>query len=169
MHFGGYTYRCGGIWGGPASEDCARAGLEGVLRDLHREPSGVRLFRFSQLPTPAFARSKKFRPPRNEMVIERGGCACYSSLPFVAAARTAESRLRMLGNGKTPVATSDEQLLSVLALLEECRAVLQSGGSRDTAQLISVAILDLRMKLNRISDAELKALCEAMLPDEAPD
>ncbi len=75
----------------------------------------------------------------------------------------------MLGNGKTPVANSDEQLLSVLALLEECRTVLQSGGSRDTAQLISVAILDLRMKLNRISDAELKALCEAMLPDEAPD
>ena len=65
---------------------------------------------------------------------------------------------------------SDEQLLSVLATLEECRAVLLAGGSRDTAQLVSVAILELRMKLNRISDAELKALCEAMLPDEVrPD
>jgi len=69
----------------------------------------------------------------------------------------------------TPVSNSDEQLLSVLATLEECRAVLQDGGSRDTAQLISVAILELRMKLNRIGDEELKALCEAMLPDEARD
>jgi hypothetical protein len=67
----------------------------------------------------------------------------------------------------TPVSNSDEQLLSVLATLEECRAVLQDGGSRDTAQLISVAILELRMKLNRIGDEELKALCEAMLPEEA--
>ena len=68
------------------------------------------------------------------------------------------------------MANSDEQLLSVLATLEECRAVLLAGGSRDTAQLVSVAILELRMKLNRISDTELKALCEAMLPDEVrPD
>lgn len=67
----------------------------------------------------------------------------------------------------TTVSNSDEQLLSVLATLEECRAILQDGGSRDTAQLISVAILELRMKLNRIGDEELKALCEAMLPDEA--
>jgi hypothetical protein len=57
-------------------------------------------------------------------------------------------------------------LLSVLATLEECRAALLAGGSRDTAQLVSVAILELRMKLNRIGDVELRALCEAMLPDE---
>ena len=61
---------------------------------------------------------------------------------------------------------SDEQLLSVLATLEECRTVLASSGSRDTAQLVSVAILELRMKLNQISDAELKALCEEMIPGE---
>jgi hypothetical protein len=30
-----------------------------------------------------------------------------------------------------------------------------------------VAILELRMKLNRIADSELKALCDAMTPDEA--
>ena len=64
------------------------------------------------------------------------------------------------------MANSDEQLLSVLATLEECRAALLAGGSRDTAQLVSVAILELRMKLNRIGDVELRALCEAMLPDE---
>jgi hypothetical protein len=64
------------------------------------------------------------------------------------------------------VANSDEQLLSILATLEECRAALLAGGNRDTAQLVSVAILELRMKLNRIGEAELKALCEEMLPDE---
>jgi len=37
------------------------------------------------------------------------------------------------------------------------------GGDRDTAQLLSVAILELRIKLNQIDDSELKALCDAML------
>ena len=62
---------------------------------------------------------------------------------------------------------SDEQLLEVLATLEECRAALRLDGRLDTAQLVSVAILDLRMKLNRIGDSELKALCEEIMrPDE---
>ena len=65
------------------------------------------------------------------------------------------------------MANSDEQLLAVLARLEDCRTALTACGDRETAQLVSVAILDLRMKLNRIGDAELKALCEEMLPDEA--
>jgi len=64
--------------------------------------------------------------------------------------------------GSTPVANSDENLLSVLAKLEECRASLLAGGSRETAELVSVVILELRMKLNEIDDAELKALCEEM-------
>jgi hypothetical protein len=64
------------------------------------------------------------------------------------------------------VANSEEQLVAVLARLEECRAALIAGGNRETAQLVGVAMLDLRMKLNRIGDAELKALCEEMLPDE---
>ena len=51
---------------------------------------------------------------------------------------------------------SDEHLLSVLEMLEECRAVLRESGRDETAQLVSVAILDLRMKLNQIGDAELK-------------
>ena len=37
------------------------------------------------------------------------------------------------------------------------------NGDRDTAQLVSVAILELRIKLNRIEDLELKALCDAVL------
>ena len=69
---------------------------------------------------------------------------------------------------KTPVANSEERLHSVRATLEECRAVLIESGNRETAQLVSVAILELRMKLNRVADSELKALCDAMLPDEAP-
>jgi hypothetical protein len=66
------------------------------------------------------------------------------------------------------VANSEERLHSVLATLEECRAVLIESDNRETAQLVSVAILELRMKLNRVADSELKALCDAMLPDEAP-
>ena len=61
-----------------------------------------------------------------------------------------------------PVSNSDEQLLAVLAMLEECRSALAASGNRDTAHLVSVAALDVRMKLNRIGDAELKLLCDAM-------
>lgn len=65
-----------------------------------------------------------------------------------------------------PVSNSDEQLLAVLATLEECRAALAAGGNRDSAHLVSVAALDIRMKLNRIGDAELKQLCDAMAAKE---
>ena len=62
---------------------------------------------------------------------------------------------------------SDKQLLSILATLEGCRAALRLDGNGDTAQLVSVAILDLRTKLRGVSDTELKALCEGiMLADE---
>ena len=65
------------------------------------------------------------------------------------------------------MANSDEQLHSVLASLEESRAALRASGKDDTAQLVAVAILDLRMKLGRVADSELKALCdEIMLADE---
>lgn len=65
---------------------------------------------------------------------------------------------------------SDEQLLEILASLDHCREALRLDGQLDTAQLVSVAILDLRMKLNRIGDAELKALCDEIVAstDERP-
>ena len=66
------------------------------------------------------------------------------------------------------MANSEERLRSVLATLEECRAALVDSSNRETAQLVSLAILELRMKLNRIADTELKALCDAMLPDDVP-
>jgi hypothetical protein len=69
---------------------------------------------------------------------------------------------------KALVANSERKLHSILATLEECRAGLVAGASRETAQLVSVAILELRMKLNRIPDAELKAFCDAIMPADAP-
>jgi hypothetical protein len=69
---------------------------------------------------------------------------------------------------KTLVASSEETLHSVLAALEQCRAVLTDSADRETAQLLSVAILQLRMKLNQVSDLDLKALCDAMVPDDDP-
>ena len=65
--------------------------------------------------------------------------------------------------------SSDEQLLSVLATLEQCRTALRQARKDDTAQLVSMAILDLRMKLGHIGDAELKALCEQILLSNASD
>jgi hypothetical protein len=69
---------------------------------------------------------------------------------------------------KTLVANSEERLQSIVTTLEECRAALVGSSNRETAQLVSVAILQLRMKLNRVADSELKALCDAMTPDDEP-
>ena len=69
---------------------------------------------------------------------------------------------------ETLVANSEERLHSILATLEQCRAGLIDSAHRETARLVSVAILELRMKLNRIAESELKALCDALLPDDAP-
>jgi hypothetical protein len=62
----------------------------------------------------------------------------------------------------------EEELKDVLATLEQCQTALVRNGDRDTAQLVSVAILELRIKLNRIEDSELKALCDAMLREVDP-
>lgn len=57
-------------------------------------------------------------------------------------------------------------MVSILEKLEACRASLLAGGNRDSAHLVSVAILDVRMRLHRIGDAELRALCDEMLADD---
>ena len=88
----------------------------------------------------------------------------------MAWARSLPFHLPGSATGNTLVPNSEERLHAVLTTLEECQAVLVSGGDRDTAQLLSVAILELRIKLNRIEDSELKALCDAMLREaEAAD
>lgn len=78
------------------------------------------------------------------------------------ADRIAPALTRTLGHGKTLVSHSERQLHSVLAALEKCRTALLVNADPETAQLLSLAILQLRMKLNRIGDTELKALCDAM-------
>jgi hypothetical protein len=64
------------------------------------------------------------------------------------------------------VANSDQRLHSIAAALEECRTDLVRSSNSETAQLVSLAILQLRMKINRIGDAELRDLCDAMAPDD---
>jgi hypothetical protein len=75
--------------------------------------------------------------------------------------------LGLAGMEKTPVTELEKQLHSILSTLQTCRAALVANDSRETAQLLSIAILELRMKLNQITDAELKALCDVMLPADA--
>lgn len=66
-------------------------------------------------------------------------------------------------HGKNAVSHSDEHLNSVLGTLEECRRVLKDNDGRETAELLSIAILDLRMKLKGVANSELRALCDEML------
>eukprot|EP01035_Chromulina_nebulosa_P057780 gene57780-79167_t len=49
--------------------------------------------------------------------------------------------------------------------LEECKAVLVAADERETVQLIAMTILQLRMRLHHIGDAELKELCNAIEPE----
>jgi len=65
-----------------------------------------------------------------------------------------------------PVARSEERLLSLLATLEECRAFLADKASPETGKLLSLAILELRMEINHVTDAELKALCDRMVDNQ---
>ena len=64
--------------------------------------------------------------------------------------------------------TLDERLLSILELLEECRAELLASGNTESAHLVSVAILDIKLNLHRIGDDELRAFCDEMLADGGP-
>lgn len=72
------------------------------------------------------------------------------------------------GTDNMPVASQEERLLSLLATLEECRAFLLEKASPETARLLSLAILELRMELHKVTDSELKALCELMVPEDQP-
>ena len=65
-----------------------------------------------------------------------------------------------------PEGRSEERLLSLLATLEECRAFLADKASAETGKLLSLAILELRMELHHVTDAELKALCDRMVVDD---
>lgn len=69
---------------------------------------------------------------------------------------------------KARAANLERRSKAVLAALENCRSVLLADADQETAQLVTIAILQLRMKLNRVGDAELKALCDAMTQQLGP-
>ncbi len=56
-------------------------------------------------------------------------------------------------------ASSEARLLPLLATLEQCRASLEQAGSA-AAGLLSLAMLQLRLELQGVTESELKALCD---------
>jgi hypothetical protein len=60
-------------------------------------------------------------------------------------------------------------LRSIIASLEEFQEYLARSANRDAAQLLAIAVLQLRMRMHQIADAELKALCDAMMVEINPD
>lgn len=64
------------------------------------------------------------------------------------------------------MANSEERLQSIVAILEQCRAALLRDARPETAKLVSLAILDLRIDLSKIPDSDFVALCDAMTPSE---
>jgi hypothetical protein len=63
----------------------------------------------------------------------------------------------------------DEKLQSVLETLEGCRRALHECNSPESAELLAIVILDVRMRLKGIDNAELRALCDEMLRGAASD
>ena len=84
--------------------------------------------------------------------------------------QTGSSRLHLVSSmtEETLVARSEQRLHSIVSTLKECRTALVASSDAETAQLLSMAILQLQMKLNRIADSELRAFCEALTPADAP-
>lgn len=67
---------------------------------------------------------------------------------------------------ETLVANSEERLQSILATLEQCRVALVKEARPETAKLVALAVLDLRIGISKLPDSDLKALCDAMTPPE---
>lgn len=67
---------------------------------------------------------------------------------------------------KTVSANSERRLREVVAKLEDCRTALAVGDDHEASQLVSVAILQLKMKLNGIANSDLRALCEEIVLHE---
>jgi hypothetical protein len=65
------------------------------------------------------------------------------------------------------VSDSEAHLRSIIATLEENRAALVESSNLEAAQILAVAILQLRMRLHGIDGSELKAFCQAVELHEA--
>ncbi|HEY0848996.1 MAG TPA: hypothetical protein VGD96_03735 [Bradyrhizobium sp.] len=63
-------------------------------------------------------------------------------------------------------ANLEARLRATLATLERCQASLANDAEHETADLLSVAILQLRMKLKGVTDSELRLLCEMQAAEE---
>jgi hypothetical protein len=57
-------------------------------------------------------------------------------------------------------ANAQARLRLILATLEQCRASLINEAEHDTADLLSVTMLQLRMRLKGVTDSELKLLSD---------
>jgi hypothetical protein len=66
-----------------------------------------------------------------------------------------DNRLRL-------VSDSEAQLRLIIATLEENRAALVESSNAEAAEILAVAILQLRMRLHGIDGSELKAFCQAV-------
>jgi hypothetical protein len=72
-----------------------------------------------------------------------------------------DNRLRL-------VSDSDARLRSIIANLEKSQTALAESENTETAQILAMAILQLRMRLHRVTTSELKDLCQAVqLREEA--
>lgn len=71
-----------------------------------------------------------------------------------------DNRLRL-------VSDSEAHLRSIIATLEENRAALVESSNLEAAQILAVAILQLRMRLHGIDGSELKVFCQAVELQEA--
>ena len=82
--------------------------------------------------------------------------------------RTAEPRVYLASSVPTDTlaANVEARLRTTLATLERCQASLANDAEHDTADVLSVAILQLRMKLKGVTDSELKLLCDVQAAQE---
>jgi hypothetical protein len=152
----------------------SEAELENAVRARGDEPSAV----MGRAPSNKFASDGKGSALSRDQTNSEpscGGCHGEGSLSKVAMTkdRSIEDFIKVvaikgaaLKSEKKLGANSEERLLSLLATLEQCRAVLAESSNRETVQLLSVAILQLRMKLNQVADSELKALCDGIVLDD---
>lgn len=69
--------------------------------------------------------------------------------------------------GNVPVTELKTELTSVIRLLGECQDVLVRNGNGEAAQLISMALLQVRMRVHQVGDAELRALCDTVMAEHA--
>src|SRR3954464_5866300 len=77
--------------------------------------------------------------------------------------------ITLVANTENPlrlVSDSDAHLRSIIAKLEENRSALVECANPEAAQIVALAILQLRMRLHRLGDSDLRTLCHAMLLDE---